>query len=71
MDILNSHSIDPISGSAIMQCYNLEPVNTEPSINVNISEIIETREMVQFNYCPLPTYCLIEDKHKYSAELTK
>ncbi|MEJ2180711.1 MAG: hypothetical protein P8Y28_09815 [Gammaproteobacteria bacterium] len=71
MHTRNSNSLDTINGTPNVPFYNLKSVNTETSPSVNILEVIDTRELVEANYCQLPPYCLIEDKYKYLVGLIK
>ena len=71
MEICIDHILDTIENTPITQFHNLDSVNNETSINVNISEVIDFGGPMEANYCPLPPYCLIEDKYKYLAGLIK
>ena len=35
--------------------------------DTNYAQDLDTGELAEGSYCPLPPYCLIEDKHRYIA----
>ena len=52
---------------SIIQFYNLQTIDVKAYNSPERLEAIDSSEIVEGNFCPLPEYCLIEDKNKYLA----
>ncbi|WP_455221168.1 hypothetical protein [Kaarinaea lacus] len=51
----------------ITQFNSLNPGSNDIFTYIDYEEDLATGEQLEGHYCPLPPYCLIEDKHKYIA----
>jgi len=51
----------------ITQFNSLNRSNKDIFTYIDYEEDLATDEQLEAHYCPLPPYCLIEDKHKYMA----
>lgn len=67
MDIRNSTTLGTIDNTPVVQLNNLyiSGINLLSDAMPFSEETIE--EYPEGSYCPLPEYCLIEDKWKYIA----
>ena len=53
--------------TSIIQFYNLHTIDVKDYTNTEGLEIIDSDEIIEGDFCPLPEYCLIKDKNKYLA----
>lgn len=67
MDIRNNTSLTTIDNTAIVQLASLSPNNNDFFSGISEFEGEAVTELTEANYCPLPEYCLIEEKYKYVA----
>lgn len=72
MDIRNSATLGTIDHTPIVQLANLSPGGND-SVEASVfadTGVLESERIIELthaNYCPLPEYCLIEEKYKYVA----
>ena len=70
MDIRNSSTLATIDNTPVVQLNNLSGrIGRFFDARSLVDE--QAEELTEMNYCPLPEYCLIEDKWKYLAGLFK
>jgi len=66
MDIRNSATLGTIGKAPVVQFNNIFPGGIHSIAYVELpGDSFEG--LMEDNYCPLPEYCLIEDKWKYLA----
>ena len=69
MDIHNNPSTGTIGNTPVVQFNNIFPGSINSFASVELFGNTGGVELTEENYCPLPEYCLIEDKWKYLAGL--
>ena len=69
MDIRNNTILGTINNTPVVQFNNLFPGSINNIVSVELFGETESVELSEENYCRLPEYCLIEDKHLYLAGL--
>ncbi len=67
MNTSNNTIPDTINTTPIVPFDNLNPENIGIVAYPALDEAIAVHELSVANFCQLPPYCLIEDKHKYLA----
>jgi hypothetical protein len=63
----NNSTQGPINPTPILSFDNTYLNYTDITSYAGLGGNIIAGEVSTLNYCPLPPYCLIEDKHKYLA----
>ena len=71
MDIGNNATLATIDNTPIVQLNNFYIGNAERIVDAKVYVEEPQQELTEENYCPLPEYCLIEDKWKYLAGILK
>lgn len=69
MDIRNSATLGTIGNTPVVQFNNIFPSGINSFAHLDLPGDSFEVELTEDNYCPLPEYCLIEDKWKYLAGL--
>lgn len=67
MDILNNSTLDSIDNTPILQFDKLDSGIFDAYANLEYLEVQDSGERFEEDFCLLPLYCLIEDKHIYLA----
>lgn len=65
MNTSNNRISDTIDTAPIVPFDNLNPGHFDIITYPALDEAIAVDELSGANFCQLPPYCLIEDKHKY------
>ena len=65
MNTSNNRNSDTIDTTPIVPFDNLNPGHFDIITYTALDEAIALDELSGANFCQLPSYCLIEDKHKY------
>ena len=71
MDIRNSTTLGTIDNTPVVQFNNIFPSSINSFAYAEFPGESFEVELTEENYCPLPEYCLIEDKWKYLAGILK
>lgn len=71
MDIRHYTTQGTIGNAPVVQFNNIFPSSINGFASVELFENTDATELTEENYCPLPEYCLIEDKWKYLAGILK
>ena len=71
MDIRNNTNLGTIDSTPVVQFNTIFAGGINGFANVELLEDSAKVELSEANYCPLPAYCLIEDKHLYLAGILK
>lgn len=69
MDIRNNTILGTISNTPVVQFTNIFLGGISSIAHAELPGDSFDVELTEDNYCPLPEYCLIEDKWKYLAGL--
>ena len=67
MNTLNINTSDTMNITPIMPFDYKNPSDMDIIAYTGLEEYFATGELLDANFCLLPPYCLIEDKHKYLA----
>ena len=67
MDMRNNTIVATINNTPVVQFDNIYSSNIGTGVNAELLEQIIADEPVEGDFCLLPPYCLIEEKHKYLA----
>lgn len=67
MSTLNNSISGTINTTPIVPFGNLNPGHFDIITYPGLEEAFAVDELSAANFCQLPPYCLIEDKHKYLA----
>lgn len=71
MGIRNNTTLGTIDSTPVVQFNTIFTGGINSFANVELLEDRAITELSEANYCPLPAYCLIEDKHLYLAGILK
>lgn len=71
MDIRNNQSLGTIDNTPVVQFSTIFAGGIDSFANSELLEDIVGTELSAANYCPLPEYCRVEDRHLYLAGILK
>lgn len=71
MDIRNNTTLGIIDSTPVVQFNTLFAGGISSFASAELLDDIARTELSEANYCPLPEYCRIEDKHLYLVGILK
>ena len=71
MDIRNIETLGTIDNTPIVQLNNFYMRSSNRVYEAKVFVDEPQQELTEANYCPLPEYCRVEDKHLYLAGILK